>query len=78
MRIIMTNLSFYRSLFVTLFFLLSVKGVYAQTFLEGRVVSQSEPNGVAGALVYLRGTNYGASTDSVGVFRFSYKGRLAG
>ncbi len=77
MRVIMTNLSFYRSLFVTLFFLLSVKGIYAQTFLEGRVVSQSEPNGVAGALVYLRGTNYGAYTDSVGVFRFAYKGRLA-
>lgn len=50
--------------------------VHAQTYLEGRVVSQAEPKGVAGALVYLRGTNYGAYTDSIGQFRFAYQGRL--
>lgn len=50
--------------------------VHAQTYLEGRVVSQAEPQGVAGALVYLRGTNYGAYTDSIGQFRFAYQGRL--
>ncbi|MGP1363529.1 MAG: TonB-dependent receptor [Bacteroides sp.] len=48
----------------------------AQTYLEGRVVSQSEPEGVAGALVYLRGTSYGAYTESDGTFRFAYKGAL--
>ncbi len=62
---------------VFLSFILLATNLVAQTWLEGRVVSQSEPGGVAGALVYLRGTSYGAYTDSVGHFLFSYKGELA-
>ena len=56
--------------------LLSLPCAAQQTWLEGRVVSQAEPEGVAGALVHLRGTSYGAYTDSVGRFRFAYRGEL--
>jgi len=57
--------------------ILGIGNILAQTYLEGRVVSQAEPQGVAGALVYLRGTSYGAYTDSVGNFRIAYKGALS-
>lgn len=74
---IMTCSYFLRFLFAAPLLFLTLGVSYGQTFLEGRVVSPSEPQGVAGALVYLRGTNYGAYTDSVGTFRFAYEGRLA-
>ena len=73
----MTCSYFLRFLFAAPLLFLTLGVSYGQTFLEGRVVSPSEPQGVAGALVYLRGTNYGAYTDSVGAFRFAYEGRLA-
>ena len=73
----MTRRFLLRILFAHFFSFFLLGFVYSQTFLEGRVVSQSEPQGVVGALVYLRGTNYGAYTDSIGQFRFAYEGRLA-
>jgi len=68
---------FARIVLWAVFSLLSLSLAAQQTWIEGRVVSQNEPKGVAGALVHLRGTPYGGYTDSIGRFRFAYRGALA-